>query len=430
MIEFWLIAAAMVTLVVAAVLIPLWRDRQQTAADGERYRDRVNTGLFQERLTELDQDLAEGKIDPEQYQGLRAELERTLLDDIPEKAASSGRGGSGRVLASGVALLIVGLAGSYYYWGIYRGPVETWQQTQDRLSSTVQQALLDPGSLSQAAQKDLPNFTRVLQARVLREDERDPNSLFLLGVALLQLQAPQAAQGVLKRAHELAPQRTDVQLAYAYADIMANKGKLSKASETLLHNVLKADPHQQKALMLLGFGAFNSGQYRLAIDSWQQLVALLPKGSKSAGLLEKTIDQARQRLASATDVDQQNKSGATTAGGPHIDVTVKLDPKLRAKVAPHATLFIYAKAAKGPPMPLAAVRRKAADFPVSVVLDDSKAMLPALKLSNYHRVVVSARISKSGGALPKPGDLEATSRALTLTDGSQSVALTVSRIVQ
>lgn len=426
MIAFWLIAAALAVLVMAAVLVPLWRTPRQQA--GEQNRDRVNTTLFRERLAELEQERDERRIEPEQFQAMRAELERTLLADVPQTDAPSTHAGNGRLLASVTGLLIVALGLGYYYWGVYRGPIENWQQTQAKLASSVRQALLDPGTLLKMAPAELPGFVRVLQAQVLREDKHNPNSLFLLGVVLLQMHVPQAAQDVLAQAHQLAPQRSDIQLAYAYADIMTHKGQLTAASKSLLASVLKANPHQQKALMLLGFGAFNSGQYQEAIDAWQKLAALLPKGSKSAGLLAKTIAQARQRLASAAT--DGKKAVTAAANGPRIDVTVRLDPKLRAKLAPDDTLFIYAKAAKGPPMPLAAVREKATNFPVSVVLDDSKAMLPALKLSNFHNIVVGARISRSGGALAKPGDLEAASQALTLADGPQSVALTVDRVVQ
>lgn len=70
------------------------------------------------------------------------------------------------------------------------------------------------------------------------------------------------------------------------------------------------------------------------------------------------------------------------------------------------SIFIYAKAISGPPMPLAAHRARARDLPLTITLDDSMAMVPAMKLSGFPEVTVGARLSKSGQAMPQRGDLE------------------------
>ena len=92
-----------------------------------------------------------------------------------------------------------------------------------------------------------------------------------------------------------------------------------------------------------------------------------------------------------------------------LTVQVRLDPKFAAQVDPSATLFVFARAASGPPMPLAIQRLKASQLPLTVTLDDSMGMMPTMKLSMFPQVVVGARISKSGNALPSSGDLQALS---------------------
>jgi cytochrome c-type biogenesis protein CcmH len=99
----------------------------------------------------------------------------------------------------------------------------------------------------------------------------------------------------------------------------------------------------------------------------------------------------------------------TALPGAGLRVAVSLDPALAARVQPGDTLFVFARAAEGPRMPLAIVRQPAGTAAVEVTLDDSSAMAPQFKLSGFPRVVVGARISRSGNATPQPGDLEGLS---------------------
>ena len=86
-------------------------------------------------------------------------------------------------------------------------------------------------------------------------------------------------------------------------------------------------------------------------------------------------------------------------------VAVDVAETLTGKYSPDDTLFVYAQAIDGPPMPLAVSRHKASELPLEVTLDDSMAMMPAMKLSAFAKVKLQARISKTGNAQPEPGDL-------------------------
>jgi hypothetical protein len=89
-----------------------------------------------------------------------------------------------------------------------------------------------------------------------------------------------------------------------------------------------------------------------------------------------------------------------------VRVSVRLNPALRTKTKPGDTLYVFARAAQGPVMPLAIVRKQVKDLPLTVTLDDSMAMMPNLRMSNFPELIIGARISKTGDAIPKPGDLE------------------------
>ncbi|MBS0431763.1 MAG: hypothetical protein JSS21_05085 [Proteobacteria bacterium] len=112
---------------------------------------------------------------------------------------------------------------------------------------------------------------------------------------------------------------------------------------------------------------------------------------------------------------------------PKLVINVKLDPKLASKVAPNDTLFVYARAVEGPPMPLAVARIRASSLPSTVTLTDAMAMTPQRKLSSFPQVEVVARISPSGDALPHAGDLE-SAPVQTATRAQQPIVLTIDRV--
>jgi cytochrome c-type biogenesis protein CcmH len=105
---------------------------------------------------------------------------------------------------------------------------------------------------------------------------------------------------------------------------------------------------------------------------------------------------------------------------------VSLDQRFSARVQSDATLFIYAKAADSPGPPLAVVRTTVGSWPVNFRLDDSMAMIPSRRLSQFDRVVIEARISRSGQATPTAGDLYVTSPVLHPAPGTR-LALVINR---
>jgi cytochrome c-type biogenesis protein CcmH len=112
-------------------------------------------------------------------------------------------------------------------------------------------------------------------------------------------------------------------------------------------------------------------------------------------------------------------SDTVAAASVEIDGTVTVEPRLAGRVERDATLFIYAKAVDAPGPPLAVMRTTVNAWPVTFRLDDSMAMVPSRKLSQFDRVVIEARISRTGQAAPAPGDLYVTSDVLRPTAGKK-----------
>jgi cytochrome c-type biogenesis protein CcmH len=139
------------------------------------------------------------------------------------------------------------------------------------------------------------------------------------------------------------------------------------------------------------------------------------------------VEDIVQPSAPATGADTAPAPVAASSGA-SMKVHVALDPALAAKAAPDDTVFIFARAAQGPPMPLAIVRLQVKDLPADVTLDDTQAMMPTMKLSSYAEVVVGARISKRGDALPASGDLQVLSDTLQ-TQSTAAVSLTIDQVI-
>jgi cytochrome c-type biogenesis protein CcmH len=105
---------------------------------------------------------------------------------------------------------------------------------------------------------------------------------------------------------------------------------------------------------------------------------------------------------------------AAVAGTAQVSGTVSLAPALAAQAAPGDTVFIFARAVEGPRMPLAILRKQVKDLPITFTLDDGMAMAPQMKLSNFQRVIVGARISKTGNAMAQPDDMQGLSAPIAV----------------
>ena len=244
----------------------------------------------------------------------------------------------------------------------------------------------------------------------------------------------------LAQAHRLAQRFAEANSAYEhaisagnipadawadYADSQAAaSGRLAGRPEEAIRRALAIEPGHVKALWLQGSAEVERRDYRAALETWQRLARQLPADSPDARAIAGNITEARAALTASS-------GSAATAGvsgaGAHIRGTVELDASLRSRVAAGDTLFVVARSAAGGP-PYAVLRTRADRFPLDFDLDDTLAMVPGHDLSSAQTVIVEARISRSGQALPQPGDLRAASAPLRVADRPQ-VRLTIREVV-
>ena len=293
-----------------------------------------------------------------------------------------------------------------------------------------------PGMAADTAQGVSPEqiaaMVKRLEARLVKEPQ-DATGWALLARSYVVMQRYPEAVAAYARAAALLPDNADVLADYADAVAMSKGRRLDDESIPLLERALKIDPMQWKALALAGTAAFERKDYKPAISYWEKLQSRAEPGSEFARSLASTIQEARElggikatagpaELTAVAPSAVSPRTGAASVKG-----TVSLSGKLAGKTNPDDTVFVFARAAEGPRMPLAIIRRQVKDLPLTFRLDDSMSMSPAMKLSQFKQVVVGARISKSGNAAPQSGDLQGVSK--TVNVGDNNVAIVVDSLV-
>lgn len=239
----------------------------------------------------------------------------------------------------------------------------------------------------------------------------------------------QEASRAYGKLNELVPNNPEILADYADVLAMAQGRRLAGAPVNLIQQALKADPNHPKSLALAGSAAFEAKDYAQAVGYWERLLALLQPGSESFRSVSAGVAEAKALAGGASPEAAQAATGTAMAAAPAAKVTgkVTLSPALKGKVSPGDTLFIFARPAQGSKMPIAITRLEAGALPASFTLDDTSAMNPSLKLSGFQDVVVGARVSKSGNAIPQTGDLEGFSPPIKV--GSADIQIVIDKVV-
>jgi cytochrome c-type biogenesis protein CcmH len=281
-------------------------------------------------------------------------------------------------------------------------------------------------------QATLVDATRQLQESLQRKPD-DAQGWALLAQAYSALDQPQQALDALNHLLKLKPDDPDAMVAWVEATAETGPSRqIDDVSRGKLQRALQIEPTHQRALWLLGISDFQRNDYAGAAKQWKVLLPLLEPGSRVAETVKQQLAEAETRAggpqgAGLAEAEPATTSSTAATSSVALNVTVKLDPELAAKVQPADTLFVFARAVDGPPMPLAAVRMKASELPAKVTLTDAMAMTPATTLSKFPKVSVAARISKSGNATPQAGDLESAPVEVA-TDSHAPVALTIDKV--
>jgi cytochrome c-type biogenesis protein CcmH len=388
---FWVLAVILLIVAYSLFVPPLVNKARQGISD----RKRLNLLIHAQRRRELEQEYAELGERQADCRNLTAELDKDLLCDLSSTQEVDRQSPvEGRWVVV-VALILCPWVGFILYTGLGRMDLlderqaVSDQKPDERMKTDIQ------AGIQQLAKR-------------LEADPNDLQSWLLLGRSLQAIGQPQRAVTAYEFAQKLAPNDLDIKAFYAQALAEANHDRLEGKPAEIIGSILAADPQHKTGLWLAGLAAAERGNTAEAVDYWQRLKGQFQEDSDEARQLTAYIAQVQ--TGSATTETQAPR--AEKSGPKRIQVTVTLAENLQRQASATDTVFIFARAAKGPPMPLAIARKQVRDLPVRVTLDDSMAMAPGMNLSSFETVIIGARVSKTGNAMPSPGDLQGLSEPI------------------
>jgi cytochrome c-type biogenesis protein CcmH len=395
------------------------------------------------QLRELRAQHAAGSLTDEQFNTRRTQLERQILDHLDQThedqpaagAASSPRRRIGVQTWAllGVFMLVVAFGG----YSLTGSPDKINPLPGEYSDGAAPAAGQEPPPHEMGSEQMAALVERL--AERMKANPQDAEGWVMLGRSYAAMGRAEDALMALDKAVKLQPEEATILADYADALAVRNGRTLDGEPMQFIERALKADPNHVKALVLAGTAHFNRGDYAGAVRFWDRVAQV---GSPDHPLVPVAADgaaeaRARGKLpaASAAAAPAAPALAAATAapaaapGAGSVSGTVTIAPDLLAKVSPDDAVFIVARAAEGSRMPLALLRKQVKDLPATFTLDDSMAMSPAAKLSGAPKIVVGARVSKSGQAMPQPGDLEGTSEPVA-PGGAKGVKVQISGVVK
>ena len=409
MVETLLIPLMLIVLAVFFLLSPVMMNRSLQRSS----RSGVNIEFFKSRLSELESDRARGILDDDEFEQLKIELERRLLDEADSgHTAPSAHVKTSFKTAIMLALLIPIVA------------VVVYQQTGAKADWDIAQTLKNmrlKTADGEAAETDVKQLIRQVEERL---EQRPDNGSYLMLLANQQmgLRNYPAAAAAYQRLRTIYPDDASVLAQYAQAMYLSSDRTLTTKVTDMAELALRQDPQQPTVLSMLGMAHFEQGDYQRAIDYWQRLLPSLGPVSPNRKIIMAGIEQAKSRLGSS---DTSSIDRPDVIKNASIQLSVSIDEGIIA--SSDSVVFVFARSASGPRMPLAVAKLTVADLPVILTLDDSMAMAPGLNLSSQKEIEVVARIAKNGIANPGPGDIEGRVGPIKLEEVDGVVAIAINK---
>jgi len=402
MTSFLIPALLLLVLILLLLLRPFFFPAKESATS----RRQMNAAIYREELDKLEADRLSGVVDSSSYELVHAEMRQRLFQDTNE-ADDLAVSGSPKKTIIGISLFVVILSTGLYF---SLGDVFRIADISDQKPMT-----------QEGVEKMVTEFASKM--------EKEPDNLkgwAMLARSYRILGRNADAEKAYVRAGSFVD--TDPQLLADYADTLAANanGNFAGKPLQLINKALALDPNNLLALWLSGTADFNAQNYKSAVQSWEKLAKLLPADSNEARTIAASIAEARSKGGLAPASASENASSSTPViSNQGVSGQVDIARDLQSKIKPGDVLMVIARK-PGERMPVAVLKIAVTGFPMKFVLNDALAMSPNALISQLPEVVIEARISKTGMAIPEAGDL--TSKSQTVKVGSTNISLMIDQV--
>ena len=416
MLLFWILASLAILVALWLVVPPLMRGGAGLDASGD-----ANVAMYRERLAELDLERDRGEVEADRYTALREDLERGLLADAGKRDAPHAVArppAHGMAVAVAVMVPVCSLA--FYLWLGSPHGLDPRPPPRDAAAGAGPAPPVEAMVASLAAK--------------LAGDPGDADGWLLLARSQVALERFDDALAGFERAHALLGDEPALLADWAEAEAGGAGNRFPASALDRLDRALELDPDHEKALWLGGFAAAQNGRTDTAVARWERLLARQPPGSREASIVTEVLAQVRDTgnttpaARSGTAEPSGSATGTAPVKGARVVVEVSLAPDLAIELDAGEPVFVFARAPSGAGPPVAVARTVVGALPATIALDESNAMIPSQSLASVERVLVAARVARSGTASRTSGDVEGVAGPVAVADPAP-VGVVISRIV-
>ena len=379
-------------------------------------REQVNT--YRLRLRDLAFLQEHDELDDKEYQSSVNELKRQLLQDLKQQqlvGQANPKKYQNMLYGAGLLFMVSGVQ-FYYVLGAH-DRLADWQEVQAMLPALGDRVLLNKGE--PLSDKELQQFALGLRTKLFRNDG-DAQAWRMLGEVTRAIRDMDSSFLAFERAYKLDPNKPIIVLSYAQSLLMKSDQQSMRLAASLLGKVLQSEPNNINGLLMAGYIAEQMGQKDKAFATWAIVARLLPANDPRMGFLNDKLGVVTGPIS-----DPDASQGVEMA---KVSVHISLDEAVKGKVPAGGTLFIYAKAAQGRPMPAAVIKLSEFKFPMTIELSDANAMLQDYKLSTLDKIIVWSRLSKDGDIGISAGELQGQSQVFSLKDTTE-IAVTINQVL-
>ena len=401
MILMWASFALLTLIALLFIIVPFLKKERVVTITHNANAQLIS--IYEQRLVELQADLDNQRIDSQNYSEAIIELKRRLLNELsPEKSLNSR--GDNRIFALTGAAFLIALAGIFYAMTGSQQQIAAWHDAMDNLADYGQRAVMQKGE--PLTKNELQAFALALRTKLSQSGD-DEVAWMLLGRVALMLNEFDMAKQSFDKTLKINPDNMQALVSYSQVLLLEGSEENMTRAAGMLSKVLQAQPNNLDAISLLALIAFERKDWLQAKAAFEVLLASMDESDTRYAMINQRISEIDLQIA------QQNvATSGDQLAAQSIQVTVDIDRQLADKQPNNGILFVFAKAAKGSPMPLAVVKLTDYSFPITVELSDANAMMAGLNLSSASEIIISARISNDDSVMPSTGELEGHSQVL------------------